>query len=193
MKKLIISLLILGMIVSLVGCGNDSTETTTDATETVTTADADDEITKAETDVSEESDDTTVAEDNLAAIADSSTSSEDGIDLDLTTLSSTMVYSEVFNMMTDPSEYIGKTVKMTGAFAYYHDDTTDTDYYSCIVQDATACCSQGIEFDPGDSYTYPDDFPAEGDEITVVGTFETYDEGSYTYCTLRNAEMTYDE
>ena len=30
-------------------------------------------------------------------------------------LSSTMVYSEVYNMMVDPESYIGKTVKMDGS------------------------------------------------------------------------------
>ena len=34
----------------------------------------------------------------------------DNFDVDLTNLSSTMVYSEVYNMMSTPENYIGKTV-----------------------------------------------------------------------------------
>ena len=34
----------------------------------------------------------------------------DGVDVDLTVLSSTMVYSEAYNMMYYPENYIGKTV-----------------------------------------------------------------------------------
>ena len=64
------------------------------------------------------------------------------IDVDLTQLSSTMVYAEVYNMMTSPETYIGKIVKMDGTFAYYHDKTTDQYYFACLIQDATACCSQ---------------------------------------------------
>ena len=30
-----------------------------------------------------------------------------------------MVYSEVYNMKNAPSDYIGKTIKMTGQFVYY--------------------------------------------------------------------------
>lgn len=116
-------------------------------------------------------------------------STTDGIDVDLTTLSSTMVYSEVYNMMVSPDDYIGKTVKMDGQFALYHDESTGKYYFACIISDATACCSQGIEFVLTDEYTYPDDYPKEGGEICVIGTFDTYQEGDYTYCTLRNAKI----
>ena len=60
------------------------------------------------------------------------------------------VYSEVADMLTTPDNYIGKTVKMNGAFNIYQDEKTDQNYYACIIQDATACCSQGLEFEcPG--------------------------------------------
>ncbi len=117
------------------------------------------------------------------------TNAADGIDVDLTVLSSTMVYSEVYNMMVSPENYVGKTVKMDGMFSSYHDEASDKYYYACVISDATACCSQGIEFVLTDDYTYPDDYPKEGDEICVVGTFDTYQEGDYNYCTLRNAEI----
>ncbi len=109
--------------------------------------------------------------------------------VDLTALSSTMVYTEVYNMMTSPDNYIGKTVKMSGSYAVYHDESTDKYYHACIISDATACCSQGIEFELTDDYTYPDDYPEEGGQVCVVGTFDTYQEGDYTYCTLREAKM----
>ena len=59
-----------------------------------------------------------------APAASESVQSADGIDVDLTKLSSTMVYSEVYNMLYTPDDYIGKTVKMKGAFAYYEDPET---------------------------------------------------------------------
>ena len=115
--------------------------------------------------------------------------SEDGIDVDLTALSSIMVYSEVYNMMVTPESYMGKTIKMDGIFSLYHDDSTGKDYYACIITDATACCSQGIEFVPTDDYVYPDDYPEQGGEISVVGIFDLYEEGESKYCTLRNARL----
>lgn len=118
-----------------------------------------------------------------------SADAKETIDVDLTELSSTMVYSEVYNMMSSPKDYIGKTVKMNGQFALYHDEATDNYYYACVIADATACCSQGIEFELTDDYTYPDDYPEVGGDICVMGVFDTYKEGDNTYCTLRNAKI----
>lgn len=118
-----------------------------------------------------------------------SLSNTEGIDIDLTSLSSTMVYSEVYNIMTDPTPYIGKVVKMEGMFNVFHDETTDKYYYGCIIMDATACCAQGLEFVPPEDLTYPDDFPAINDMVTVTGTLDTYEEGEYRYVTLRDAVM----
>ena len=112
---------------------------------------------------------------------------EDGIDVDLTILSSTMVYSEVYNMMCYPENYLGKTVKMSGMYTAFQDEETGNSYHACIIMDATACCAQGIEFELTDDYVYPDDYPKEGETICVTGTFETYMEGEKKYCTLKNA------
>ena len=102
-----------------------------------------------------------------------------------TTLSSTMVYSEVYNMMYLPENYVGKTVKMEGTYSFMHDDVSGMDYYACIIQDATACCAQGIEFIPNN----PEACPEEGGTVTVVGVFDTYMEGDLLFCTLRGAEV----
>lgn len=115
--------------------------------------------------------------------------STEGIDVDLTGPSSTMIYSEVFDMMNQPGEYAGKTVRMKRFYMYYQDPETKKEYYSCLIPDATACCAQGIEFVPTADYAYPQDYPEEGQEIMVTGTFDTYDEDGIIYYTLRNAEM----
>ncbi len=112
---------------------------------------------------------------------------ESAVDVDLTVLSGTVVYSEVYNMMVSPENYLGKTVRMKGPFAVYQDESTGKYYFACIIQDATACCSQGIEFELQPDRIYPDDYPAVGDDICVAGVFDTYLEGEYMYCTLRDA------
>ena len=76
----------------------------------------------------------------------SSNVSPEKVDIDLTELSSTMVYSEVYNMMNTPDDYVGKTVKMKGTAASFYDDKEKENYYACIIKDATACCSQGLEY-----------------------------------------------
>lgn len=110
-------------------------------------------------------------------------------DVDLTLLSSTMVYSEVYNMMTESDDYIGKSVKMQGAFSVYQNEVTGQLYFACIVSDATACCAQGIEFELEGDYSYPEDYPEIGKNIEVSGIFETYEEDGYYYCRLKDAKM----
>ena len=110
-------------------------------------------------------------------------------DIDLTQLSSTMVYSEVQGMMITPEDYLGKTVKMRGAFRVYQDEASGNTYYACIIADATACCAKGIEFRLAKPLKYPEEYPALDTTITVAGTFGTYSEDDNTYCQLTDAAM----
>ena len=117
--------------------------------------------------------------------ADRNAMKHDGIDVDLTAISSTMVYSEVYNMMVTPKDYEGKVVKMNGTFNSYTDENTGMTYYFCIIQDATSCCAQGMEFVLTDENAYPN----IGDNVTVMGTFMTYMEGEDMYCTLKDSQI----
>ncbi len=125
----------------------------------------------------------------IACSKNSETKQENGAEyIELTVMSSTMVYSEVLNMMIMPEDYIGKKVKMHGAFSYA--EGLDKYYYACIIADATACCSQGIEFALKEEKKFPDEFPELGEEITVEGIFDTYVEDGITYCQLKDSVMT---
>ncbi len=117
--------------------------------------------------------------------------SESGIDVDLTKLSSTMVYSEVYNMMSKPEDYVGKTIKIEGAyFASYWKETGK--YYHCVlISDATACCQNGIEFvwDNG-THVYPDEYPPDDTVIELTGVFGLYEEDGQSYCYLKTDDIT---
>lgn len=105
------------------------------------------------------------------------------IDVDLTKMSSTLIYSEVSNMMDSPNIYIGKVIKINGKCNIIDDPSTSKRYYTCIVQDATACCAKGIEFETDDKSSYPN----PNEQIEVTGVFTVYTEGPFKYCTLKNA------
>ena len=66
------------------------------------------------------------------------------VDLDLSSMSGNVVYAQVFNIMMSPEEYVGKTIRMSGSLAVEHDLVHNKVYTSCIIQDATAGCAQGI-------------------------------------------------
>ncbi len=107
---------------------------------------------------------------------------DDRSEIDLTEMNSTMVYSEVSQMMQSPGKYRGKQVRMKGsaASAEYMGKT----YHACLIKDATACCSQGIEY-----VLIEGDYPADGTEITVYGTFDYYEEEGKIYNNLVDAKL----
>ena len=111
--------------------------------------------------------------------------SAEGVDVDLTIQSSTVVYSMVYDMMSMPEKYLRKTVKMTGIATSSTESNGEKVYHACVIKDATACCAQGIEYVLTDEEFYPED----GETITVVGEFSTYNEGMFRYSTLLNAEL----
>ena len=117
------------------------------------------------------------------------------VELDLTVLSSTMVYSEVYNMLYEnTASYVGKTVKMKGAFGVSQmvidgEVSQEPAAYACVIADATACCTQGIEFVLSGEHRYPEDYPPLGEEITVIGRFETYESNGIPGVHLVQAEL----
>jgi len=116
-------------------------------------------------------------------------SSDGEIDIDLTKLDANMIYAQVADMVNNGDSYLGKTVKVKGPFSYFQ-ESDGREFFAVLISDATACCSQGIEFVLDGNYSYPEDYPSIGTEITVVGKFNYYTEDDfYTYCQLLNAEM----
>lgn len=115
---------------------------------------------------------------------------DETVDYDLTQMSSDMVYATVYQMMVTPEEYEGKTFRIDGNFYATYYEATKKYYFYCIIQDATVCCAQGMEFiwDDG-SHIYPDEYPEDNAEIVVEGTFETYreDGDENLYCRLSDA------
>jgi len=171
MKRKLLIIMCSFSLVALTGCGSkaDSADVSKD---TVTTNQQVQEAESTEAEAEEET---------LA--------SDPSVDLDLTTLSSTMIYSEVFNMMMEPMAYEGQTIKMDGNCAIYTDEETGNTYYTCVVQDATQCCSQGLEFLLDSEQYALEDYPADGDPIVIKGTFSTYEEDGGTYITIKDSVM----
>ncbi len=104
------------------------------------------------------------------------------VDIDLSKENATMVYSTVSNMLATPGDYFGQTVRIKGTHNAY--ENNGNIYHFCLVQDATACCSQGFEFTV-ENGKYP---PLEED-TTIVGTFESYDENGMMYLRLANCTV----
>lgn len=114
---------------------------------------------------------------------------EADIDLDLSRMSGTVVYAQIYQILSDFQAYEGKIIRMKGWYDVFQDANTGMVYLSCIIPDATACCAQGIEFVWAGEHVYPDDFPEAGTGVTVTGRFESYMEGEYLYVHLTDADV----
>ena len=116
---------------------------------------------------------------------------KDGIDYDLTAMDGDMVYASVYQMMVEPEAFEGKVIKISGRYYASFYDPNNRYYHYVIIEDAMACCAQGMEFvwDDG-SHVYPDEYPEDNTYVEVVGTFETYTEtDGQTYCRLKDASF----
>ena len=190
MKRLFCLMLAVCMMVSLCACGKDSEEgagNDASSSNEKSSASAESIPTPKEQETPDEQ--------QTPEEPEQTQTSADGVDVDLTVLSSTMVYSEVYNMLyNDPAHYLGKTVKARGEFSIYQLVTDgvlqpDPVSYACIISDAAACCAEGMEFVLKGDLTYPDDYPELGAEITVIGEFQSYEENGMTWYHLANARL----
>ena len=127
--------------------------------------------------------------DSVQTAASAAVNDDRPVDLDLSKLSGTVVYSQVYDMLVEPEEYMGKKIRVEGIFGYYKDTDTKQEYFAVVIPDATACCAQGIEFVRGGEYKYPVDYPPIDTDVTVTGIFGTYDEDGDTYIHLTDAQI----
>lgn len=100
------------------------------------------------------------------------------VDIDLTTLSSTVVFSQLYNMLVDPTPYLGTAVRMSGIYIVYSDGSR-----ACLISDEGGCCQEGVHFALREGIPYPE----ENSLVTVVGTFGTYYINDVLYCRIYDA------
>ncbi len=108
--------------------------------------------------------------------------------LDLTKMSSTMVYAQIFRMMTAPEEYEGNSIILEGTLARSDPAETGAQLYGCVVADATQCCFLGLEFEPAEG-SAAKALPPDGTAITVSGVFHSTEDRDGTRCVLTDAKV----
>ncbi len=196
MKKIVTVILLLSITLSLSACGDSGASGRTGSgsptvSDVLESGMASEDGESAETRRDEKQE---ISPEETASVSEEenthTAAADETVDIDLTAMSSTMVFSEVSAMLAEPDSFLGKTVRMAGQFAIYEDPSTGNIYFACIVQDATACCSNGIEFILEGEPEYPQGYPELGSEIIVTGTFDKYEENGYYYITLREAHLT---
>lgn len=114
------------------------------------------------------------------------------IDYDLSEMTPDLVYASVYQLMVEPFEFEGKVFRMTGNYYATWYDPTQRYYHYLVIEDAAACCAQGIEFVMGDgSAKYPEEYPKSNSVLEITGVFETYQEegDDRIYCRIKDANV----
>ncbi len=218
-KRLIMSILVLSMLLTVTGCGGASqtagsrlnTQNTVDKVLNQKTGDGDVESklsVGATTETTTTTEMQTTTETESASVTEATSEptygqvvngdssviaqyKSEGVDVDLTLMGKDLIYATVYQMMSKPEEYEGKTIRIEGKYYASYYPITDKYYNYCLIADAAACCSQGLEFELGGGAVYPDGYPEDQSEVIVTGVFETYTEEAgqtFYYCRLRDAE-----
>ncbi len=110
----------------------------------------------------------------------------DGKPIDLRSMSRTMAYATVFDMQINPDNYLGRTVRMSGSFTTFTDKPGGERYTACVIKDAAACCSAGLEFSLAEK---PAKLPKEDSAINVEGVFAVEKEAGLEFAVLKNARL----
>lgn len=106
------------------------------------------------------------------------------VDLDLSPLNSVVCDAYLRQLQENKEQYKGIVIKAKGTYNYYKNQETNKEYYNCVF--ASTCCPNGLEFILADSTKYPKE---QGEQITVIGQFDYYDEDGVIYYNLVNATL----
>ena len=181
LKKLSVGVLFLAMSLNVIACGSTATERTSNVQKVMESQIA------AENKSVNPNTKRQVANgsqligngSNLQAPA-----STKNVQLDLTSLSSTVADAQLQKLQSNRDFYRGLVMKIKGDFNYTYVKETDKTYYNCIF--SSTCCPNGLEFVLADSSKYPTE---QWSPITVVGEFNYYEEDGQIYYTLTNAQI----
>ena len=105
------------------------------------------------------------------------------VDYDLSDYNFTMISSFFFQMLIEPETYENKTFKINGKFQTFdnEEDPSALPYFSVVMNDATMCCQEGIDFVWQGDHKWPADYPEQDQEITIIGKYIVTETDGITY------------
>ena len=109
--------------------------------------------------------------------------SQTTVDFDLSNMNFTMISSFFFQMLLEPEKYENKVFEIKGKFQSFENEENPSalPYFSVIINDVTMCCQEGIDFVWEGNHNWPNDYPAQDQEITIVGKYIVTETDGITY------------
>lgn len=112
------------------------------------------------------------------------------IDWDLSRLSGTVAYAQMYNILVSPEEYVGKAVKLRGVYNELDNPIGDgSKFHFVLVYDNAACCELAIEIlttTRANRLSYP----PPGSLIEVTGIFDICYDQEQQFSSLRVNDLT---
>ena len=103
------------------------------------------------------------------------------VDIDLSGLSMTMMQAEYQRILSNPRDFIGKTIRAIGLYRTMIIDDAGNYTHSIIIVPGDECCLLGFEFQPDGDIGFPDDYPAQDARIKITGTIDEYNRSGALY------------
>ena len=110
---------------------------------------------------------------------DAGARAREDVDIDLVAMSDTMVYAALLNIMRNPTNHEGQTIRVGGSYQPFFWHEAGMQLHFVVVEGQGGCCPQRMEFVRSDDYVFPADFPAEGAMIELIGVFSRGDNWFY--------------
>lgn len=138
----------------------------------------------------------TITDDSKSAPADIESSTpemNDNISLqeesgeDIIEIKEKMFIAQTNDVYLNVKDYLGKTIKYEGIFEIYHDDESNTKYYS-VIRYGPGCC--GYDANAGFEVIWDGNYPNQNDWVEATGVLETYKEDDSEYLRLRLSSLT---
>ena len=127
----------------------------------------------------------------------SSTNDSMKVDFDFTSMNATIRATYMYRLAAVPSEFEGKTLRVSGTFLTRVDKEDGKRYFGCLIgaSGGCSCCSAGgvLEFLPKDCYVWPTNFPQLESRVTITGRLKMFEVGnpeqSFTIPRLVDADI----
>lgn len=101
-------------------------------------------------------------------------------DIDLDGMSEIMRSAMMSNLMYDPIQYIGQTVKVSGQYMPFESQQFDATYHLLLYIDGSACCTGMLEFELPNGVAYPE----EGDIFMIYGEYKLMSDETGEYAII---------
>ncbi len=120
---------------------------------------------------------------NVNSVPSSATATNgcEKVDFDFTRMNPTVRMTHVYRLASSPTEFSGKTFRISGMFLTRVDEEDGKRYFGCLMSDpgGCSCCAPGgvLEFIPRECYVWPTNFPPSESRVTVTGRLKMFDIG----------------